>query len=57
MMGNMSYCRHENTYNDLQDVWDKWGDFDEEEASVHERGARKQIIRLVKEMAEALEGW
>ena len=32
-MGNMSYCRHQNTLADLQDVWDKWYHFDKDDAT------------------------
>lgn len=49
-MGNMSYCRHENTANDLQDVQEQWWDFDEDTASEYEKRGRKRIVDLVAEM-------
>lgn len=53
-MGNMSYCRHENTYQDLADVWFDWVD-DPEELSQYERDAREKLIELIFEMADDLE--
>lgn len=50
----MSYCRHKNTLRDLQDVWEQWNDFDEEESSDYEINARKQLVKLINEMAEDL---
>jgi len=52
-MGNMSYCRFENTSNDLQDCVDNW-ELDEEEASAsdYEIRAKKKIIKLAKEIVE-----
>lgn len=48
-MANMSYCRHENTADDLQDVWEQWGEYIEG-TSEYEDKARWRIIRLVGEM-------
>lgn len=48
-MANMSYCRHENTANDLFDVWAQWEDYTEG-TSVYEDKGRRRIIRLVEEM-------
>lgn len=48
-MANMSYVRHENTYNDLTDVWERWYDY-EEGSSEYEDRARKGIKELVREM-------
>jgi len=48
-MGNMSYCRFENTVRDLQDCYDN---FDlNESASEHEQRARKRMIKLCVEIA------
>lgn len=50
-MGNMSYCRHENTYNDLADVWEEWVDNDEAKSlDEYEKRARRNIAELVSEM-------
>jgi hypothetical protein len=53
-MSNMSYCRHENTLRDLQDVNANWDDFDPEQASYREIQARKEIRQLIIEMADNL---
>lgn len=60
-MSNMSYCRHENTARDLQDVWEHW--FEDEEGkeytfndlNEYEQRGRNRIIRLVQEMYEQFE--
>ena len=52
---NMSYCRHENTADDLEDVWDKWYDWDEEDASNYEKNGRRKIVRIVREMANNID--
>lgn len=54
-MGNMSYCRHQNTLADLQDVWDNWYRFDKDDASDREVRCRQRLIELILEMAEELE--
>ena len=54
-MSNMSYCRHENTANDLADVLDRWDDFNEEEATQFELNGRLRIIRMVRELNERFE--
>ena len=52
-MPNMSYCRFENTANDLQDCVDHWDDTpDEELSSDHERRGKKRLLALVKQIAE-----
>ena len=48
-MGNMSYCRHRNTLEDLRDCWEQWTD---EPTSEEEIKARKELIELCKEIAE-----
>jgi hypothetical protein len=53
-MGNMSYCRHENTAQDLEDVWEKWDDFDPDEADDREKAGRARLLSLIKEMHDDL---
>ena len=48
-MANMSYCRHENTARDLDEVWEQWVD-DPQELNPYEQEGRSRIIRLVQEM-------
>jgi len=48
-MSNMSYCRHENTARDLEEVWEQWEDY-EEGTSEYEDSARKRIVYLVEQM-------
>ena len=43
-MGNMSYCRFENTSGDLQDCFDNFDDF--LELSEGEKRARVRMIKL-----------
>ena len=48
-MGNMSYCRFQNTLNDLQDCYDNLdADLDN---SPDEKKARKRLIVLCKDIA------
>jgi hypothetical protein len=47
-MGNMSYCRFENTLGDLQDCYDH---IDNEDLSKSEKNARRQLIALCKDIA------
>lgn len=52
-MANMSYCRFQNTLQDLRDCYynlDDIEDMDEEELE-----ARKQLIQLCKDIAEDYE--
>lgn len=51
-MANMSYCRHENTARDLQDVVDRWEDTDEEGLDQYEKAGRKRIVKLAREILE-----
>ena len=60
-MGNMNYCKFENTLQDLRDCMDSMNakDFDAEETdedvwmlSESETEARKKLIKLCKEIAE-----
>ena len=47
-MSNMSYCRMENTLEDLEDCFENWEL--NEEASEYEKKAKKKIIALSKEI-------
>ncbi|MDP2692754.1 MAG: hypothetical protein Q8O88_03905 [bacterium] len=47
-MANMSYCRMENTYEDLKDVQRHWDEADSES----ELKFRKRILELAKELVE-----
>lgn len=53
-MSNMNYCRHENTAQDLNDVWDLWEDFTPGK-NEYEDSARARIVRLVREMHDQFE--
>jgi len=51
-MANMSYCRFENTFNDLIDCIDNiW----EEAENMRDERARKQMIRFLKERIDEIE--
>lgn len=50
-MANMSYCRHENTARDLDDVWEQWEDYVPGK-NQHEDRARARIVKLVRDMHE-----
>lgn len=58
-MSNMSYCRHENTSSDLQDVfaqWDDWADEHHEgDDSDYESRARRRILAQAVALTRALE--
>lgn len=47
-MANMSYCRFENTLNDLRDCMDN---MDDRELSERETKARERLIKLCEEIA------
>ena len=47
-MSNMSYCRFENTANDLADCVDNWDDIDKDNED--EVKGRNRIIRLAREI-------
>jgi hypothetical protein len=51
-MVNMSYCRHENTYNALKEVYEQWDEFKKDESSEYEVRGRESLIALIKDMAE-----
>ncbi len=58
-MANMSYCRFENTLNDLIDCRNAMGESSPEElleeASDYEKRAYYELIEVCKEIAEAHE--
>lgn len=54
-MSNMSYCRHENTARDLDEVWNLWFEDDTEDLNEYEARGRRKIIKLVREMYEQFE--
>lgn len=49
-MGNMSYCRFQNTVNDLQDCYDNMDD--EDKLSEEEQRARKRLIKMCRDIAD-----
>ena len=51
-MSNMSYCRFENTLNDLRDCY---RNFDSEELSDSETIARQKLVELCQEIIEVAE--
>jgi hypothetical protein len=53
-MGNMSYCRFENTGNDLADCVENW-ESDDEDFSDTEQQAKDKIIELAREIV-SIEG-
>ena len=52
-MGNMSYCRFENTLSDLEDCYEdmEFGN-DFSELSLTEQEARNELVALCKKIAE-----
>jgi len=50
-MGNMSYCRFENTLKDLRDCQENWDELDRDEnPSQSELKARERLLKLCKEI-------
>ena len=47
----MSYCRHQNTANDLSDVISRWHDTDDGSAS-DDRVTRQRLLRQCKDLLE-----
>lgn len=45
-MSNMSYCRFENTYGDLEDCYDNMGEEEKKDLSESEKEYRTEIIEL-----------
>ena len=54
MSASQSYCRHENTLEELQQVWEKWDEFDEAITQEREITARGRLLELIAEMAGEL---
>jgi len=50
-MGNMNYCKFENTLHDLRECWERFDDCDSES----EKKARERLVELCKEIAEDAE--
>ncbi len=48
-MGNMSYCRFENTYKDLEDCYEAMSDNDLSES---EKRYRQRMIKLAKDIVD-----
>ena len=48
----MSYCRFENTYNDLRDCQDALGNKSLDELSESERKYAKRLIKMCREIAD-----
>ena len=48
-MSNMSYCRFENTLNDLRDCYDAMGDELESDTEIR---ARKKLIKICCDIAQ-----
>ena len=46
-MSNMSYCRMQNTYNDLRDCYENWENVEEGES---EEKYRQKILELAKKI-------
>lgn len=51
-MSNMSYCRFQNTLNDLRDCANN---FDEDDLSDDEHNARSQMIRLMIDILHSID--
>jgi len=54
-MTSMSYCRHENTPNDMGQVVEMWHDFVPREDTDEDRG-RAIVIELARAIVELAEG-
>ena len=51
-MGNMSYCRFENTYGDLQDCYNALGNKSLDELSKTEKKYAKELIKMCRDIAD-----
>lgn len=47
-MSNMSYCRFENTLDDLRDCYDNW----EEETNEREERKKKKMMELCRQIVD-----
>ena len=54
MPASQSYCRHENTLQEMRQVWEMWDEFDEDSDSEYEITARAHLLELIAEMAGEL---
>ncbi len=54
-MGNMSYCRFENTLKNLRDCYKDMSETDFYELSETEQQARNKLIALCKDISEQYE--
>ena len=54
MPASQSYCRHENTLQEMRQVWEMWDEFDEDSDSEYEITPRAQLLELIAEMAGEL---
>jgi hypothetical protein len=54
-MGNMSYCRFENTLKDLRDCYKDMSETDFYELSETEQQSRNKLIALCKDISEQYE--
>jgi phage host-nuclease inhibitor protein Gam len=50
-MGNMSYCRFENTYGDLQDCYDALAEKSLDELSETEKKYAIKLIKMCRDIA------
>lgn len=51
-MGNMSYCRFENTYGELQDCYGALGKKSLDELSKTEKKYAKKLIKMCRDIAD-----
>ena len=51
-MSNMSYCRFENTYQDLQDCYDALSNANMEDLSESEQRYAKKLIKMCTNIAD-----
>jgi hypothetical protein len=54
-MGNMSYCRFENTLKDLRDCYKDMSETDFYELSESEQEARNKLVALCQNISEQFE--
>ena len=53
-MVSMSYCKYENTYNELKRVWDEWEEWNPKEESQYEINARENLKNLIRDMHDCM---
>ena len=54
MPASQSYCRHENTLQEMRQGWEMRDEFDADSDSEYEITARAQLLELIAEMAGEL---